>query len=295
MDNDQFPTYLINLKRDIQRRKRSTNQLNQSGIQPIIIEAIDAHDEYFPFSKYRDLSRGKWWDLDKFKPGAFGCYLSHAKCWDKICNSDSQFSLVLEDDSFVNADLLSALEINNEIESFDIIFINFGLTRLLKLATCFNPKNTKFVPIDKLLADLLIHNKFSDNLTPGSYGYLVSKRGAAKLLQMMDRERVCMGVDYAMLFSSLSDDTLRLAKESSNTPRYLQIYIANTDDKSFYKNQDRVILDAYISTLPAIVSHHDSGTSSLKHEIFRDFDVFNKRDPVYRKFMRYLHEIIANR
>lgn len=292
MKINQIPVYLINLKRDAKRRRQSAKQLMQAGINPIITEAFDCHNKYFPFYEYRNLSRGKWWDYYKFKPGAFGCYLSHAKCWQQISVGDAPYGLILEDDILINEQSFENFELNNEIESLDVVFINAGVTRLLNLASSSIPDDTEFVSVDKLIKDLLINERFNDELTPGGYGYLLSKKGAKKLLQIMRREKACMGVDYAILFSSLSDETLRLTKNLSYVPKYLQIYIENLEEKNFYDDMHRILLNSYVTTLPAIVSHDDTGKSSLNHEILLDFDLFNKRNSIPRRIMRYLNQYL---
>ena len=102
MNNFHIPVYFINLERDQERREIGIKQLHKIGIKPHIISAYNGHQKNFSFYKYRHLSRGKWWDKNVFKPGAFACYLSHAKCWRKIAAGNSPYGMILEDDIIIN-------------------------------------------------------------------------------------------------------------------------------------------------------------------------------------------------
>lgn len=276
MKKFNIPVYLINLASDHERRKSSVRQLHESGINPHVISAYNGHQENFPFYKYRHLSRGKWWDKDVFKPGAFACYLSHAKCWRKILSENNPYGMILEDDIVINDKSFKEFNIDNTIESFDVLFVNFGASRLLELASFKESTPGKnFVSLNKLLIDLLVNNKFNDNITPGGYGYIVSKKGAAKLLQIMEREKICMGVDYAMIFNTLNDENIKTIKNLKTIPPYLQNYIDNINNKAFYANNNRITLNSYVCTAKPLVSHRDDGASSLKHQIVTDFSAFN--------------------
>lgn len=274
MKPDQLPIYLINLKKDRHRRVNSIKQLNDIGLRPNIISAYNGHQYDFPFYKYRNLSRGIWWDKNVFKPGAFACYLSHSKCWKMISTGDDSYGIILEDDIKVNKDAFE--KFNIDIKEFDIIFINFGVTRLLKLIEYkIDAQDNAFVPLNDVLTNLLINNKFENRLSPGSYGYIVSKKGASKLLKMMEREKICMGVDFAMIFNSLSNQSIEQIKQLKSLPLYLQHYLDNINELSFYSDPNRVILNSYIYNFPPLISHNDDGESSLKHEILQSFDIFH--------------------
>lgn len=272
-----FPsTYLINLEQDHNRRKSSIDQLQTLGITPHVVPAYNGHQKNFPFYEYRHLSRGKWWNKSVFKPGAFACYLSHSKCWKTIASGHAPYSLILEDDITTNNEALEGFNINNLTVPFDIIFVNFGVTRLLNFTSFKDKSLTKnVVSLNKILIDLLINNKLNDNLTPGSYGYIVSKEGATKLLLMMEREKICMGVDYAMIFNTLSNKNIETIKKLKNIPEYLQDYLNNINDKAFYSDRNRVTLNSYIYSPQPLIYHKDEAESSLKHEILTDFNIFN--------------------
>ena len=271
-----FPVYLINLEHAYERRKNSIKQL---GINPIIVPAFNGHDKDFPFRHYNHLSRGKWWEKSIFKPGAFACYLSHAKCWEEITMGNAPYAMILEDDMIIDQEAFQKFNIENIPNSFDILFVNIGVTQLLKLTSFNEIRPTKdFVSLNKSLLDLLNHHKFNDNLTPGSYGYFVSKKGAVKLLKMMEQNKVCMGVDYAMLFGSLDNEDIKKVKNLNDIPGYLQVYLDNIDSDTSSLNGKRVSLDSYIYTHPALITHNNDAISDLKHEIYIDFNIFDNNN-----------------
>lgn len=275
MTKFNFPTYLINLEHEHQRKKNSLKQLDELEITPKIVTAYNGHQKDFPFNQYHHLSRGKWWEKDVFKPGAFACYLSHAKCWKEIAMDSAPYALILEDDMIINQEEFQKFDIDNIPNSFDVLFVNIGVTRLLKLTSSNKSLATKdFASLNDTLLDLLIHNKFNDDLTPGGYGYIVSKQGAVKLLRMMEQDKICMGVDYAIIFNSLSNDDIETIKTLKEVPHYLQVYLNNINDDASSSNYERSSLNSYIYTLSALITPYH-GESNIKHEIFTDFNVFD--------------------
>lgn len=275
MKKSNLSVYLINLDHANQRRKKSIYQLDKFDINPIIIHAYNGHQTNFPFHQYRHLSRGKWWDKNTFKPGAFACYLSHAKCWEQIAIGKEPYALILEDDMIINDKAFQKFITQNIPSNFDILFINSSISLLLDL-TSFDEiqKSDHFVPFNKILMNLLIHNKFNDSLTPGGYGYMVSKKGAIKLLQMMKKDRICMGVDYAIIFNSLNNKDIEKIKKLPYIPNYLQVYLNNLHDDTLNSNSKRVELSSYIYALSPPISYHH-GESDIRHDVVSDFSVFN--------------------
>lgn len=287
-----FPVYLINLEHVYERREKSIEQLDRLEINPIIVPAYNGHDKDFPFRNYKHLSRGKWWDKDIFKPGAFACYLSHAKCWEKIAMGSAPYGMILEDDMIINQEAFQKFNIENIPDSFDVLLINSSISKLLELTSDKKNIYTEiFVPFNEILLDLLIYNKFNDNLTPGGYAYIISKEGAVKLLEMMKKDKICMGVDYAIIFNSLSNNDIEKIKTLKEVPNYLQIYLNNLQKDASHSNKNRVELNSYIYTgLPPISYFH--GESDIKHEVFIDFSVFNTNNNFLNKMNPIMKKLI---
>jgi GR25 family glycosyltransferase involved in LPS biosynthesis len=271
-----FSTLMISLEKDRERRAHAIEQLRRVGIEPTVVPAVNAHDEQFEFGRYRHLSRGKWWDWDEFKPGAFGCSLSHAACWQRISEDEEPFALICEDDLIVEPGPFEALVQCPLPDDFDIIFINQGAVQLLELAFTASERPTEpFQRLNDILLQVVARGAFTDLLQPGSYGYLVSRSGAGKLLDLMQREKVCMGVDYAMAFGSLEEADMDLLRETSLKSEYLRIYLDNcAADARQPGLRTRVPLKAYLWNGAAPVRHRFDFGSSIDHKKLLGFDVF---------------------
>ena len=273
----KFSSLLVSLERDQERRAHALEQLGRVGIEPDVVSAVDGHDEQFNFKRHRHLSRGKWWDMDKFKPGAFGCYLSHAACWRRIRDGADACWLICEDDIVAEKGPFDRLMQAVFPPGFDVIFVNAGTARFLDLAFSSEERVVRdFEPLDRVLLRLVAAGKFTDQLTPGSYGYFVSRKGADKLLQLMEREKICLGVDYAMVFGSLAASDLERIHKSSLRSNYLKIYLDNClHDAQRQSPRPRVPLKSYIWNGTPVFRHRADFGSSLDHKKFLGFDVFD--------------------
>jgi GR25 family glycosyltransferase involved in LPS biosynthesis len=184
--------------------------------------------------------------------GALGCFLSHVRAWETIAASDSAMGIVLEDDV-----VCSGLEVLAQVKlpaDFEIVFLNDR--------TSINNKNgIKTVKFDDLVtADPLYHldNAFFDQIyeekrdspsgrrdlsfhaiidslgtiekrgeSVGGDGYLLSRRGARKLLRLLRTDGYFSHVDIRLLAYCVQPGALRrcplgvVAKEISNIARVI--------------------------------------------------------------------------
>jgi glycosyl transferase family 25 len=171
--------FYINLDRRIDRNNFMKDLLNSYNLQYERISAVD----------------GRKLDLDKLPPniitkegiddaknnnnrvyvpltrGGIGCTLSHYNTWKRIATDKSiNGALILEDD--IDFSLNFTEDINNIMKNhpkdFDIIFIGY------------HPSTFKYIQRNK------IYNKlyFKSLKVYGLFGYIVSKKGAEKLLNI---------------------------------------------------------------------------------------------------------------
>ena len=199
MNVDWMPILVINLASSTERKSGIVGQFEGSERRPTFVRAYDGHDPRFPFYRFRKLG-GLWWDSDsECKPGAFGCYLSHAKCWKRIARGRTKYALVLEDDVRISFDALDAFSAD-AVGDFDVIFVNPQTRAYLKHVA--DPSD--WVELGALITRLVQDGTFARSIpAPGGFGYVVSKAGARKLLRMMRTRGICMGVDYALVLNSL--------------------------------------------------------------------------------------------
>jgi len=266
-------TYIINLMEERERKYSIRTELKEIEVNPVIIKAYDGHNKKFPFYKYKHLSTTFWRRKSDFKPGAFACYLSHAKCWEIIAKADQPYGLVLEDDVSIDKSAFLDFKIDNEVEDFDVIFITPSGIRLVK-----DIKNKKrFVDVSTALKQLVINNGSVNKIPPpGAYGYIVSKKGASKLLTMINTRKISMGVDYAMCFNSLNSSDMRLLmtmpEEELSVP--MDIFIEK-EKKCVSLGYPYIELKSYIYTFAPIVKIKPF-PSNIGHDIFVSNDVFKR-------------------
>jgi glycosyl transferase, family 25 len=158
----------INLDGDEHRRRLISEQLKRAGIAGDRIGAIDGRKQLPPsvagFFAHVTLGREPL-----LSPGAIGCYASHLKTWQQIAGGPDVPVLVLEDDAILDAgiapiikDVLEALP-----PEWDMVHLSQA------------PRHA-FRPLEPLACGrtLLRYSR----IPFGAAGYLMSRRGAVKML-----------------------------------------------------------------------------------------------------------------
>ena len=88
-------TYLINLKRSVDRLMVMDGFLSHLGIQYERVEAINA--QTLSEDVYETVTAPNFEYPHHLKSGEIACFLSHRSCWQKLVDSDKDWALVLED------------------------------------------------------------------------------------------------------------------------------------------------------------------------------------------------------
>ena len=269
----KVPFYVINLKSAHDRRKNIRQQFAEIGLKARIVPAYDCHDENFPFFLYRELA-GQWWDdYERFKPGAFGCYLSHAKCWLKIARGNAPYGVIMEDDIKLNSQSFESLFLQIDSMSFDVIYIN---RRMHNWTTRAETHDTDaFCRVAPLLYRLILDGTYSKNVpAPGTDGYIVSKNGAYKLLYMMRSRKISMGIDYAMALNTLSQEEIDSLKAVPDDKLPFSVRCLLRNETCQLKSETPVCIDSYIYK-QCMVSTIHSMPSTIRHNTFRSNKLFN--------------------
>jgi len=118
--NNVSSTYLVSLERDKERRENL-----YKGITPREYYSVDGSK----LLNHDDLAKNGILENKNLKKGEIGCYMSHYNILDKIKNYNDQYSLILEDDVFIDINKeKSHLEhiINNTPADWEIIFIGYN-------------------------------------------------------------------------------------------------------------------------------------------------------------------------
>jgi GR25 family glycosyltransferase involved in LPS biosynthesis len=113
--------------------------------------------------------------------GTLGCSLSHVSAWEAIARSEAQWSLILEDDG----ELLDSIESLRDLDlpaDVDLVYCNGRMV--------YQDSGMDLLPIVPAF-DFMVRNRTA----VGSDAYLLSREGAAKLLQFFARDGFYSHVD----------------------------------------------------------------------------------------------------
>lgn len=204
-----LPVLVINRAADTDRLAAFRASAQSFGIEPVRIDAVDAHAPDFSFYDYRDLLRDRFWDSDCIKPGAFGCFLSHRRAWQHVVNSGMTMALVCEDDAdFINPpDLLQ--EFLGNVPDADVIFANDRMASWG--AACAADGVKPLLQVIAGLAGLGGPRALGLKPSPGGDCYLVTLNGANALLERTAAQGVVCGVDWAMVWNGVDSVDARTA------------------------------------------------------------------------------------
>jgi GR25 family glycosyltransferase involved in LPS biosynthesis len=165
-------------------------------------------------------------DYKTLTPGGIGCALSHRKTYQYIIHNKINKCLILEDDCKINVDINKILDqIENKIpNNFDMLFLGYHVAYINK-----DIDDYYFIP-DKVY---------------GLFGYIVSLKGAKKLLEMfpldlqIDTEisihmnkfnAYCLKPEYHLIFSDPSSTTTQFGTNIQLREYFdIDLSLTNTD------------------------------------------------------------------
>lgn len=172
--------FYINLDRRPDRNTNVQNFLQQFNLQLIAqrISAVDGSKLNLDHVPKTIISEKGIHDAkDKSKktgipltPGGIGCALSHRTVWEHIITQNLKSALILEDDIRVEQDFHNKLnKIMNSVKGldYDVLFLGY------------HPASLKYLDT-KLINNMFVRSP----RTYGLFGYVVSKKGAEKLLKI---------------------------------------------------------------------------------------------------------------
>jgi len=194
-----FQTLMVNLDR---RKDRMAKFYKDYGdVYPNIIRFPAIDGKNYDFTKDMKLFDLKDYPLKQknpygnhcWKAGTLGCALSHFNIWNKYRHipqyKDDDFILILEDDIELcddfNIKLNDLIDDLHKDENWSVCFLGF----------------TDYKDFgDIKISDKLI--RFSDNMRKnggGTFGYLLRKKGAMKLVQLALKYKIQQAVDFFMI------------------------------------------------------------------------------------------------
>ncbi|MGB0505188.1 MAG: FkbM family methyltransferase [Pikeienuella sp.] len=200
--------YVINRSVDTDRLAQFSNAAEKLELTYTRINAFDGHRPDAPWFLYRDLIGDQFWGEEEAKPGALACYISHIAAWQRVVADNLEMALICEDDTILRNRLTELRADARRNEGFDVIFANERMVSWRDKVARKGDK--KLVPAGKVVERMVEQGASlgADGLAraPGADAYLISRKGAEKLLQAVKAQKICAGVDWAMLGRGLSAD-----------------------------------------------------------------------------------------
>lgn len=181
------PVFIVNLPSSTVRKEHMIKECQRIGLSFEFIEAVNGRE--------LDLSALPAYDAHKcqqvlgrdLRLGEIGCLLSHQKIYQKIVDNGIPYALILEDDVALNKDVVRFLQDVSQFPSdWELILLghyaghDFNLMQLEVRSPSSFWGRTKVMQGAYQLVRLV-------RPAYGTHGYLVSQRGAQKLLKALTR------------------------------------------------------------------------------------------------------------
>lgn len=189
----EIPAYVINLDRRTDRWQRMQKTLDSLWPNHRRFSAIDA-TTLTPDEPVNRIFAGN--DFGS-RRSFIACALSHVKVWETLC-ADTRCSayLVLEDDVEFHdhfGQMLPLLFGQIRNRSWDVVMLGLLISRGARNPADFDRSSSQ-ISLVRLTQD-----SYSEDVLGGSYGYLISRNAAQKLLNKVHTDGIKHGVDYWML------------------------------------------------------------------------------------------------
>lgn len=179
-------TYVLNLDR---RPDRWTEFLKNQVAKCLNYERFSAVDgsKLVPTEQLQRIFDGNDYNM---RQGMVGCAMSHIKMYIELLNSEYDFFCILEDDlDFVPDFERKFLHIFNELPSdWDMCYLGHHLWKYYKKPEYYDKET--FPILEKWDKQTSLQRSMG-----GTGGYLISKKGAEKLLQFIERTGMTNGID----------------------------------------------------------------------------------------------------
>lgn len=161
-------TYIINLEKDIERKKYMDNLLNpfpfleKSYIKAVYGKTLNEQD----LNKKFDIELARKRYGRPLNPGEIGCTLSHFKCYSELLTSNKPYALLLEDDVTIMRDFstIDAMAASLPSDKPWVLFLSadYWYTSMRK----FDAQNSIASVYDAV----------------GTYAYIINRKGAELII-----------------------------------------------------------------------------------------------------------------
>jgi len=181
-----IPVWVLNVARDVERRRFMERQLSRLGVEYEIVEAVDKRA--IPPREWRRYSAEEAVRMTgrEVSVGEVACFLSHIRLWERLAAGRHREALIMEDDAGVGASLFGVLKNRHKLPD-DYERVNFYTDGRLQ-------------PFGRFVSGLhraARYRVWADNTVV----YLLTAVGAKKLLEraasLYMALDIFMGVDFS--------------------------------------------------------------------------------------------------
>jgi len=215
----EYPVYVINRTCDGERLARFAKSCAKWGVDFECVEAINCADSKFDFRPYDSKIAETFYGKKAFLRGAVGCFLSHAKAWQKLVDSEFSHALICEDDVQWLGPIPKLIVQFGMFRDFDIVFVHQRLAAGLQLGSSRDIAQLFNFESVANAGNAILQN-FNEMTASGGEGYLISRNGAEKILKIFQRKGVFMEVDWFLFFHSMSLQQRKLFFKKDATGRF---------------------------------------------------------------------------
>lgn len=188
--------FVISLSDVLDRREHIRKEFKKANLEFEFFDALRPKE-----GKELLVSMSPDSDLTLLSPGEIACLASHVALWKKLLESKEQYSIIFEDDIFFGEKVADFLyEIIEDLQGLDLIKLETFQEKVLlgKLRKSF---------LNRHLYDL--HSNHS-----GTAGYIITRSGAAKLLQYLFLGDQLLPADHYMFEKTTKDKEINVVQVS---------------------------------------------------------------------------------
>jgi glycosyl transferase family 25 len=187
-----FPTFVINLERDVGRRRHMTGQLRAHGMSAAFVTAVDGRTLTDAERAACDRARALRIYGGAMTDNEIACYLSHLRLYERIVRQGIETALILEDDVRIDPSLPRVLD--------DIAACSFTHWLVIRLDSkrvkVVHPPSAKWrgTRVATLSGGAGLYRLRTHVL--GTGGVLIRREGARRMLEY--GQRIFMPIDQTM-------------------------------------------------------------------------------------------------
>jgi GR25 family glycosyltransferase involved in LPS biosynthesis len=186
-------TYIITLN------KTSNDFLDYNELNPIIIKGVNGNQ----LNKKKHTINFSYFNNIFLPNPVIGCALSHIKCWKTHILNNSTYTLILEDDFFIEKKLIKGIGIKQLIDiylahtpnDFDILYLGCISGKFVKNFFKIMGKTNNYKQINDFIA--------KPEIALAMHSYIISDSGVIKLLNAINNKKISFHIDtYIQSLSS---------------------------------------------------------------------------------------------